>query len=135
MVATRPASRHKPLSDETPRVRGFFEADDGVRTRDPQLGKLMLYQLSYVRARIILAGDTAGLLAALNASRTRRAARPETEVPMQEQALGRRRESSQTMAEYAVILGVITPGGSSSRSQCSPTRCRPRFEAIIGLFS
>ena len=27
----------------------FREADDGVRTRDPQLGKLMLYQLSYVR--------------------------------------------------------------------------------------
>jgi hypothetical protein len=25
------------------------EADDGDRTRDPQLGKLMLYQLSYVR--------------------------------------------------------------------------------------
>ena len=24
-------------------------ADDGDRTRDPQLGKLMLYQLSYVR--------------------------------------------------------------------------------------
>src|SRR3954469_14831721 len=29
-------------------------ADDGVRTRDPQLGKLMLYQLSYVRAGPIL---------------------------------------------------------------------------------
>jgi hypothetical protein len=29
--------------------RRFPEADDGVRTRDPQLGKLMLYQLSYVR--------------------------------------------------------------------------------------
>jgi hypothetical protein len=28
---------------------GFWRADDGVRTRDPQLGKLMLYQLSYVR--------------------------------------------------------------------------------------
>jgi hypothetical protein len=27
----------------------FSRADDGVRTRDPQLGKLMLYQLSYVR--------------------------------------------------------------------------------------
>ncbi len=26
-----------------------MEADDGDRTRDPQLGKLMLYQLSYVR--------------------------------------------------------------------------------------
>ena len=25
------------------------EADDGPRTRDPQLGKLVLYQLSYVR--------------------------------------------------------------------------------------
>jgi hypothetical protein len=24
-------------------------ADDGARTHDPQLGKLMLYQLSYVR--------------------------------------------------------------------------------------
>jgi hypothetical protein len=30
-------------------------ADDGDRTRDPQLGKLMLYQLSYVRADGILA--------------------------------------------------------------------------------
>ena len=28
----------------------FLGADDGDRTRDPQLGKLMLYQLSYVRA-------------------------------------------------------------------------------------
>jgi hypothetical protein len=30
------------------------KADDGVRTRDPQLGKLMLYQLSYVRVAVIL---------------------------------------------------------------------------------
>ena len=35
---------------EKPRLPGlFFRADDGDRTRDPQLGKLMLYQLSYVR--------------------------------------------------------------------------------------
>ena len=27
----------------------IFGADNGIRTRDPQLGKLMLYQLSYVR--------------------------------------------------------------------------------------
>ena len=26
-----------------------YGADDGIRTRGPQLGKLMLYQLSYVR--------------------------------------------------------------------------------------
>ena len=28
------------------------EADDGTRTRDPELGKLVLYQLSYVRAAL-----------------------------------------------------------------------------------
>src|SRR5437763_7771621 len=28
------------------------KADDGDRARDPQLGKLMLYQLSYVRVRL-----------------------------------------------------------------------------------
>jgi hypothetical protein len=27
----------------------FLGAGNGVRTRDPQLGKLMLYQLSYAR--------------------------------------------------------------------------------------
>ena len=26
-------------------------ADDGIRTRDPHLGKVMLYQLSHVRVR------------------------------------------------------------------------------------
>jgi hypothetical protein len=31
-------------------VRGGRKADDGVRTRDLKLGKLALYQLSYVRA-------------------------------------------------------------------------------------
>jgi hypothetical protein len=30
-----------------PESRG---ADDGIRTRDPHLGKVVLYQLSYVRA-------------------------------------------------------------------------------------
>ena len=34
---------------------GYVKADDGVRTRDPQLGKLMLYQLSYVRVPPIVA--------------------------------------------------------------------------------
>jgi hypothetical protein len=27
-----------------------LRADDGIRTRDPHLGKVMLYQLSHVRA-------------------------------------------------------------------------------------
>jgi hypothetical protein len=33
----------------------FVEAGDGARTHDPQLGKLMLYQLSYARVGRILA--------------------------------------------------------------------------------
>ena len=31
--------------------RAFCGADDGIRTRDPNLGKVVLYQLSYVRVR------------------------------------------------------------------------------------
>jgi hypothetical protein len=31
---------------------GVHEADDGARTRDLKLGKLALYQLSYVRIRV-----------------------------------------------------------------------------------
>jgi hypothetical protein len=30
---------------------GFSGADDGIRTRDPHLGKVVLYQLSHVRTR------------------------------------------------------------------------------------
>jgi hypothetical protein len=30
-------------------MRAFLRADDGIRTRDPHLGKVMLYQLSHVR--------------------------------------------------------------------------------------
>src|SRR4051812_48871417 len=33
----------------------LLEAGDGTRTHDPQLGKLMLYQLSYTRVADILA--------------------------------------------------------------------------------
>ena len=29
--------------------RDLLRADDGIRTRDPHLGKVMLYQLSHVR--------------------------------------------------------------------------------------
>ncbi len=32
-----------------PRTRGRDGADDRIRTGDPHLGKVMLYQLSYVR--------------------------------------------------------------------------------------
>jgi hypothetical protein len=34
----------------TPVDQVFLGADDGIRTRDPHLGKVMLYQLSHVRS-------------------------------------------------------------------------------------
>ena len=34
-----------------------FRAEDEVRTRDPQLGRLMLYQLSYFRIKIKVGED------------------------------------------------------------------------------
>ncbi len=45
-----------PLGHSTEQTPGeAFRADDGIRTRDPHLGKVMLYQLSHVRkaARMI----------------------------------------------------------------------------------
>jgi hypothetical protein len=36
--------------DGNPQVKDLlFGADDGIRTRDPHLGKVVLYQLSHVR--------------------------------------------------------------------------------------
>ncbi len=35
----------------------FCGAEDGTRTRDPNLGKVMLYQLSYFRSISILLGE------------------------------------------------------------------------------
>ncbi len=32
-------------------ITGKSGADDGIRTRDPHLGKVVLYQLSHVRMR------------------------------------------------------------------------------------
>src|SRR5262245_52789935 len=43
-------ARERQSALKKPALGAFLEADDGVRTRDPQLGKLMLYRLSYVRA-------------------------------------------------------------------------------------
>src|SRR3954466_12930939 len=45
--------RRSPSSPPAQPPKGVrSRADDGDRTRDPQLGKLMLYQLSYVRVAL-----------------------------------------------------------------------------------
>ena len=38
-------------ADRIALYRPFLGADDGIRTRDPNLGKVVLYQLSHVRVR------------------------------------------------------------------------------------
>ena len=40
---------HSTRAPRGPTVRLLFRADDGIRTRDPHLGKVMRYQLRYVR--------------------------------------------------------------------------------------
>jgi hypothetical protein len=40
-------SESRPVDPDSVRR---LRADDGIRTRDPHLGKVMLYQLSHVRA-------------------------------------------------------------------------------------
>ena len=43
------ASRHPPLDARTDTTPSRNEAGNGTRTRDPNLGKVVLYQLSYSR--------------------------------------------------------------------------------------
>ena len=38
-----------PRKRSTPELHWLLRAEDEVRTRDPQLGRLMLYRLSYFR--------------------------------------------------------------------------------------
>jgi hypothetical protein len=55
------ADLYDPLGEASRRQAAWLrEAGDGARTRDPQLGKLMLYQLSYTRVRLSLAAVGAG---------------------------------------------------------------------------
>ncbi len=35
------------------RITVFYGAGDGIRTRDPNLGKVVLYQLSYTRDKTV----------------------------------------------------------------------------------
>ena len=46
----RMATGRAPAAANSMSWWGFTGAGNGVRTRDPQLGKLMLYQLSYSRS-------------------------------------------------------------------------------------
>ena len=53
-----------PRKRSTPELHWLFRAEDEVRTRDPQLGRLMLYQLSYFRLFRFEGASSASLLLA-----------------------------------------------------------------------
>ncbi len=57
-VATAAIGTEAVPGGEADILTSYERADDGLRTRDLQLGKLALYQLSYVRIRRILARRT-----------------------------------------------------------------------------
>ena len=46
-----------PLSYNSDGLFQLKRAEDGAQTRDPQLGRLMLYQLSYFRISIFVGKD------------------------------------------------------------------------------
>jgi hypothetical protein len=77
IFGTRERSANQLQQAKNPHGAGFQRADDRVRTGDPQLGKLMLYQLSYVRAQVILPGDVENLRYRHTSRTKRRAARPD----------------------------------------------------------
>src|SRR5215217_3344350 len=55
-LTTRPCRQRRPTA----------RAEDGIRTRDPHHGKVMLYQLSYFRVRPYLARARASYKRSLN---------------------------------------------------------------------
>ena len=56
MGARGPRSVNKKRGSLEPRK--IVGADNGARTRDPNLGKVVLYQLSHVRLRGLILRDT-----------------------------------------------------------------------------
>ena len=49
MTGVEPVTSSLPRKCSTTELHRQIRAEDGVQTRDPQLGRLMLYQLSYFR--------------------------------------------------------------------------------------
>ena len=49
MIGTYMDTNEKEVTASTPEPLDFIGAGNGIRTRDPRLGKPMLYQLSYAR--------------------------------------------------------------------------------------
>ena len=49
MTGIEPVTSSLPRKRSTPELHRLIGAEDEIRTRDIQLGRLMLYQLSYFR--------------------------------------------------------------------------------------
>ena len=58
MTGVEPVTSSLPRKRSTTELHRQKRARDGIRTRDPQLGRLTLYQLSYSRQFINFVGRT-----------------------------------------------------------------------------
>src|SRR5207244_7120689 len=100
---------------EKPRYSGLSGgAGDGIRTRDPQLGKLMLYQLSYTRA-------VAPILALLTRTSAEQPARDAGHLPPRRQPGDRRHTRPQPGGRQDV-----RPPGRCTRASVVLWLRRPR---------
>ena len=52
MTGIEPVTSSLPRKRSTPELHRLKRAEDEIRTRDIQLGRLMLYQLSYFRLHV-----------------------------------------------------------------------------------
>ena len=95
----------------------------------------MLYQLSYVRVRVILLRDSHFDPCAENLSRRNAACGPPAteEVSHAHDFEPRHGEDGQTMAEYAVVLAVITPAIVAAFAVLSDA-VGDRVEHVIAFF-
>jgi len=95
----------------------------------------MLYRLSYVRARVILARDSGNSALRRQCGQTTAACGPPSrlEEVTRMQVLYRRREAGQTMSEYAIVLAVITPAIVAAFALLSD-RFIDRLEFVTNFF-
>ena len=106
-----PTARAWIGEDETrPTDLRLLGADDGIRTRDPHLGKVVLYQLSHVRVVCTMVGAAGG---AFNR------ARPRHERPDDPNPPSPRCESGSSSTNAGATCGNATTTSCAMRSPAS----------------
>src|SRR6266702_1746123 len=108
-------------------------ADDGIRTRDPHLGKVVLYQLSHVRACSSILGAWSEsfnrLLGQLSIGRTDSPLRGDQSMPVEPNPPSPRPLSGRSSAQVGTTDGMAITTSCAIRSpvRISTASFRSRF--------